>query len=284
MAGNYLAPRHGAAIPARPSSPDPHSRQRRPAAAGPEGLALLATPEESPEAALAALEEEAARFAAQLRGRQWSSMREAKAELKKLEHNRSHAALKLDPMCDGGGNAKLLCEGAPECTVSYGIYSSGVAGNKTYRIGKVNALHSGCLASNTVSSSSLAGLEVVQRAVLANPSISGKALLQQANKQSSVAASLYKVYRAKKMVLGEQKDLVNESFGRVAPYLEELQRLDPGTHVNMEVASDGTFQRFFVALGPCVQVCQIFFCSKFRPQKGGMYSLLCRFSLVLDYN
>ena len=110
---------------------------------------------------------------------------------------------------------------------------------------------------------------------MANPNISGKALLKQANKQGSVLASLQKTYKARKMVLGQQKDLVNESFGRVAPYLEELKRMDPDTHVNVETASDGTLQRFFVALGPCVQVCQVVFKNGFSPHKGGMYSLSC---------
>ena len=126
-----MAPRHGAAIPARPSSPDPHTRQCRPAAAGPATGALLATPEQSPEAALAALEKEAADFAALLRRRHWPSMREAKAELKQREHARSHAALQLDPRCRAHCHAQIK----PACYTSYTRSCGGGAADARCRCG-----------------------------------------------------------------------------------------------------------------------------------------------------
>ena len=196
-----------------------------------------------------------------------ASMRDAKAAIKQQEHARSHAALKLDEKCDGGRSCKLLCVGWPACRVSYGIYKHP---DGTYRVGKVNAEHSGCTAVNKVSTSVLAGLEVVQRAVLANPDISGKALLQQAKNHASVIASLQQAYKARKMIVGDQQALVDESFGRLAPYLQELKRLNPGAHVDIEVASDGTFQRLFVALGQCVKASLTLFCSDFSLLPVGM--------------
>ena len=93
-------------------------------------------------------------------------MADAKAQITQIEHVRSMCALRSDPKAAGGKSARLLCSGAPDCKVFYGLHKSR---DGQFRVGNANVLHESCSAQNTPGIKALAGLGVLRAAVLADP-------------------------------------------------------------------------------------------------------------------
>ena len=165
MAFLFSAPRHGVALPARPPSPDPHAA-RQPRAGSEVGALASGAEREVDDDVEAIAKLEGTAYVAELKGTSWRTIADAKAQIIQIEHIRSACALKGDPAVRGGKTARLLCSGAPDCKVFYGLHKSR---DGQFRVGNANVLHESCSAQNTPGLKALAGLGVLRAAVLADP-------------------------------------------------------------------------------------------------------------------
>ena len=63
------------------------------------------------------------------------------------------------------------------------------------------------------------------------------------------------IRRAKERVLDSFDENYAEGFQLVAPFMDGLQRLNPGTVTSVERDAEGRFERLFLMMGQHVKVC-----------------------------
>ena len=117
--------------------------------------------------------------------------------------------------------------------------------------------HVECFSINRASRKTLAATATAQAVVMANPKVPRRALQDMLARNEGMVASSATIGRVRRDINDGKKGDVELDFQRLVAYLRQLEEINPGSHTDVTMASDGTFQTCFVMPAQAEPVCPL---------------------------
>mgnify|MGYP002630881709 CR=1 FL=1 len=184
----------------------------------------------------------------------WPNRKEAVTALQQHSTLQLHKQVMVDNAMSGGKRVVLRCATALKST----SHESDLCGYKAVLTKRADTkfhlkpdsilAHENCGGVAKPNTRELSSLASTQSKLAANRAIPAKEL-HAAWQQQGLQVAAWKAYRARDVAAHEDLKHYQADYELIAPYLEDLRELNPGTHTALKADAEGQFEALFYSLG-----------------------------------